>query len=202
MGRAHGGDFAVDVERMLKLAHGDGMGTPLARAAFWLTDSEMHCVACYRFGQFARRARARHRFAGTGLVILHKLWNRWITHIDHADIHPGARIGPGLLIMHRHGILIGPAQIGANLVVHQNVTIGQRVAQGDHGVPRIGDNVWIGAGATICGAIDIGDGSTVSAGAVLTKSVPARSLVAGNPARVIATNYDNSPILNVPNPEG
>lgn len=201
MGRACRSDFAVDVERRLKLAHGDGAGTPLSRATFWLTNSEMHCVACYRFGQFARRTRERHRFAGTVLVALHKLWNRWMTHIDHAEIHPGARIGPGLLIMHRHGILIGPAQIGANLVVHQNVTIGQRVAQGDQGLPRIGDNVWVGAGATICGAIDVGDGTTISAGSVLTKSVPARSLVAGNPGRVIAANYDNGPILNLPDPD-
>lgn len=195
--RRRNGAFAADVSRMLKLVRGEGPGTHLGTVAFWVGNSELHCVACYRLGQWAGRIRERNEAAGKTILMVQRLWNRWITHVHHAEIHPGARIGPGLLIMHRHGILIGPSQIGANMVVHQNVTIGQRVAQGDHGVPQLGNNVWIGPGATICGAITVGDGSTISAGAVLTKSVPARSLVAGNPARVIAADYDNSLILNV-----
>ena len=135
------------------------------------------------------------------LVAVHRIWNRWTTHVDHAEIHSGAKIGPGLLIMHRHGILIGPSEIGPRLVLHQNVTIGQRVAGGDRGMPTIGEGVWIGPGATITGAITVGDGATISAGAVLSKSVPARALVAGNPARVIATDYDNSRIFNPPGSE-
>jgi serine O-acetyltransferase len=129
------------------------------------------------------------------LVVAHRLANRVLTHIDHLDIAPGASIGPGLLLMHRHGVIIGPTVIGRNCVIHQNVTIGQRVAGGDHGMPTLGDNVWIGPGAVITGDITIGDGVTISAGSVLSKDVPDRCLVAGNPARVIAKDYDNSRMI-------
>ena len=47
------------------------------------------------------------------------------------------------------------------------------------------DDVWIGAGAIILGVVTIGSGSTVGAGSVVTKSVPERVVVAGNPAKVI-----------------
>ena len=49
----------------------------------------------------------------------------------------------------------------------------------------IGDNVWIGDKATILGGVVIGDGAVIAANTVVTKDVPAYSVVAGNPARVI-----------------
>jgi serine O-acetyltransferase len=98
--------------------------------------------------------------------------------------------------MHRSGIFIGPVVIGDNCVLHHNVTIGQRIAGGDHGVPRIGHDVWIGPGATISGDITIGDGVTISAGSVVSRSIPDGALVAGNPGRVIQADYDNSAMLN------
>lgn len=167
------------------------------RLQFLLTNSEFHGVAVYRFGQLADGLRGRNRAVGITLVAAHRLLNRVVTHVDHLDIAAGARIGAGLLLMHRHGVIIGPAVIGRNCVIHQNVTIGQRVAGGDQGVPRIGDNVWIGPGAVITGGITVGDGVTVSAGSVLSKDVPGRCLVAGNPARVIAKDYDNSAMIGL-----
>ncbi|WP_200847182.1 serine O-acetyltransferase [Microbacterium sp. 18062] len=186
------GAFAGDLARML-----DGVPRSWrARLGFLLLSSELHCVACYRFGRFARRMAARHRLVALPLVVAHRFWNRRCTHVHHCDVHRHARIGPGLVIMHRTGVLVGPATIGRNATLHQNVTIGMRVARNDQGTPRIGDNVWIGPGATITGAITVGDDVTVSAGTVLSRDVPARSLVAGNPGRVIARDYDNSTIVN------
>nr|WP_246099800.1 DapH/DapD/GlmU-related protein [Tessaracoccus rhinocerotis] len=97
--------------------------------------------------------------------------------------------------MHRHGVLIGPATIGRNCVLHHGVTIGERVAKGDHGVASIGNNVWIGPGVIITGAVHIGDGVTISAGSVLSKDIPDRCLVAGNPARILNADHDNTDLL-------
>lgn len=117
--------------------------------------------------------------------------NTW----HHCIISRKADIGPNLILMHRHGVVVGPATIGQNCLIHHNVTIGERVSRGDRTLPSIGDYVWIGPGVTVSGPVTIGEGSTISAGTFLSRDVPPRSLVAGNPGRVIATDYDNSGFL-------
>jgi acetyltransferase-like isoleucine patch superfamily enzyme len=54
----------------------------------------------------------------------------------------------------------------------------------------IGRNVWIAAGATVIGGVTIGENSVVAAGSVVTKDVPANTLVGGNPARIIRSIAD------------
>jgi tetrahydrodipicolinate N-acetyltransferase len=54
----------------------------------------------------------------------------------------------------------------------------------------LGRCVWVGANTTILKGVTIGDFAVVAAGSIVTRSVPARALVAGNPARVIRTNID------------
>ncbi|MDQ7991604.1 MAG: DapH/DapD/GlmU-related protein [Propionicimonas sp.] len=193
-------EFSIDLAKMYAIKLSGPEPGIAEKAVFWLLNSDFHVVACYRYGQFADRLRERNRFVGTLAVASHRLWNRWTTHVDHADIHHLSSIGPGLLVMHRHGVMVN-ATIGDNCVIHQNVTIGQHIAGGDQSVPRIGNNVWIGPGAIITGPITIGDGATISAGTVLSKDVPAGCLVAGNPGRVIAQNYDNAAMLNFAMPE-
>lgn len=162
----------------------------------WLSHSDFHCVACFRFTQAAHDLYAGNKLLGFLPVVISMVWRRWASTIHHVDIDRRAQIGPGFYIMHRNGIVIGPSSIGDNCVLHQNVTIGQRVAAGNQGVPRLGDNVWIGPGATITGDITIGNDVTISAGTVISRSVPDGSLVAGNPGRVIQRDYDNHSIIN------
>jgi len=167
------------------------------RARFWLRSSELHCVASLRLAQELDRNREAHPIATRLARIPVGYWHHrhGITH--HFHISRQASIGPGFLVMHRTGIWVGgDVRIGSNCVIHHNVTIGQRVARGDHRVPRIGSNVWIGPGAILTGDISVGDGVTISAGSVLSRSVPDGCLVAGNPARVIQTDYDNSGLIN------
>lgn len=187
--------LAADLTRMIATFLEGARTPPGRKIAFIAFNSELHCVACYRFGRFAARLRMRSAFAGTVLTIVHRIWNRWVTHLHHCDVSARAEIGPGFLLMHRTGVIIGGAQIGKNVVIHQNVTIGQRVSGGDQGLPKIGDNVWIGPGAIITGAIQIGDGVTISAGTVLSRDVPPHALVAGVPGRVVTQNYDNREML-------
>ncbi len=61
--------------------------------------------------------------------------------------------------------------------------------------PVIGQRVWIGAHARVCGDISVGDGSTVSAGSVVTQNIPERCLVLGNPGRIAQKDYDNEAFL-------
>lgn len=174
----------------------------LRRVCFWLTNSEFHCVACYRFGRATLKLQRAHPWLAVTPVLLYRLWNRWATHLHHTDLSRRAEIGPGFLLMHRHGVIIGPAVIGSRCVVHQNVTIGQRIAGGDRRLPRIGDDVWIGPGAVVVGGITVGDGVTVSAGTILSRDVPPGCLVGGNPGRVIAKDYDRELGIQVSKPPG
>lgn len=185
--------FATDVAKAVQL---NSNGTTKSRLAMFVLNSELHCVAAYRFGQFVERMRARTGVWSLPALLTHRVWNRYNTHVHHCNISRGARIGPGFLLMHRWSVMIGPSVIGANVVVHHNVTIGDQVARGSSQVPRIGDGVWIGPGAILTGAITIGDGATISAGAVVMRDVPPHALVAGNPGRVISTDYDNRGMIN------
>lgn len=76
--------------------------------------------------------------------------------------------------------------IGDNCEISHHVTIGGR--GGFYEVPVIGNDVFIGTGATILGPVKIGDGSIIGANAVVLHDVPAHAVAAGNPARVIKQN--------------
>lgn len=94
------------------------------------------------------------------------------------DLHPAAEIGPGLLIAHGHGLVVGGgARIGADALLLHGVTVGSpspgRVAQ----MPVIGDRVFLGAGAKVVGAVTVGDDVAVGPNAVILEDVPAGSRV-------------------------
>lgn len=98
-------------------------------------------------------------------------------------------IGEGLYVGHYGPLIVsGKAHIGKNCNLSQGNTIGA-VQSGDRqGAPTIGDRVYLGPGAIIIGNISVGDDAAVGAGAVVVHDVPARGVVAGNPARLISCN--------------
>ncbi len=59
---------------------------------------------------------------------------------------------------------------------------------------EIGNDVWIGHGATILSGVSIGDGAVIAAGSVVTKSVEPYSIVGGNPAKLIRVRFDNETV--------
>lgn len=100
------------------------------------------------------------------------------------SIHPAATIESSVYLDHATGIVIG-----ANVVIGDDVTILQNVSIGRRGElpmrsPRIGRSVFIGAGATILGDIEIGDFAKIGAGTVVTSDVPAGCTAVGDPARL------------------
>jgi serine O-acetyltransferase len=100
-------------------------------------------------------------------------------------------VGDGLYVGHYGSIILSPeARIGHNCSVAQNVTIGVAGGSNGRGVPTIGNRVFIGAHSVIIGKITIGDDVVICAGSVVNRSIPARAVVMGNPARVVS--YDGS----------
>ena len=102
------------------------------------------------------------------------------------DIHPGARIGKGIMIDHAHSIVIGEtAVVGDNVSMLHSVTLGGTGKGDGDRHPKIGNGVLIGAGAKVLGNIRVGDCSRIAAGSVVLEDVPARKTVAGIPARIV-----------------
>ena len=85
------------------------------------------------------------------------------------------------------GVVIHPrVKLGDDCHIDQNVTIGG--TSNKYGVPKLGDHVYIGAGAAILGPITIGDNVVIGANAVVIKDIPSGSLVVGVPGKIIKSN--------------
>ena len=191
--------FALDRRRCLDIRFGGRRSAGRVVRA-WLLEPDLRAVACYRFSHAAAGLYSRHRLIGLLPRLISRLWRQRFLTRHHLWIQQEAEIGPGLYIAHFHGIQVGPVAIGANCTIYHNVTLGRQLAGGGDGVPTLGDNVWIGPGSTLTGAITVGNNVTISAGTVLSKSVPDGCLVAGNPGRVIQQDHDNSALVTYPVP--
>jgi len=127
-------------------------------------------------------------------------FNRFLTGIE---IHPGATIGEGLFIDHGMGVVIGEtAVIGDDCHLTQGVTLGGTSNRREKRHPTLGNNVVVGAGAKIIGAIEIGDHVRIGAGSVVLTNVPPFATVVGVPGKIVAY-YDpgNETTVRLPDPE-
>jgi serine O-acetyltransferase len=106
------------------------------------------------------------------------------------EISVRCRIGPGLLLPHTQGTVIGAWSIGSNAIIFQGVTLGARDVDFQYSKisrPVIGNNVIIGSGAKVLGGLIVGDGARIGANSVVLKSVPSMTLAVGAPARIVDT---------------
>ncbi|HEX2910756.1 MAG TPA: serine O-acetyltransferase EpsC [Chloroflexia bacterium] len=129
---------------------------------------------------------------------------RFLTGIE---IHPGAKIGKGLFIDHGMGVVIGEtAELGDNVTLYQGVTLGGTGKEQGKRHPTLQNDVLVGVGAKVLGAITLGEGARIGGGAVVLKDVPPHSTAVGVPARVVATRgapgQANQRVENMPDPEG
>lgn len=99
----------------------------------------------------------------------------------------GTSLGPGFYIGHFGNIIVnGHCRIGRNCNLSPGVTLGQANRGRAKGYPVIGDNVYIGPGAKVIGAVTVGNNVAIGANAVVTHDVPDNAVVAGIPAKVIS----------------
>lgn len=117
--------------------------------------------------------------------------SRWLTGIE---IHPGATIGKGVFIDHGMGVVIGETcEIGDNVLIYQNVTLGGTGKDVGKRHPTIESNVMVGTGAKVLGPITIGHDSKIGAGSVVLQDIPPYSTVVGIPGKTVNRNDLASP---------
>ncbi len=104
--------------------------------------------------------------------------------VTRTSLDPDIVAGEGLVFVHAMNITIGPGVVlGDRVEIMQDVTIASSY-EGPQ-APKIGNDVFIGAGATILGAVTIGDGAAIGANSLVVSDVPQGAFVIGVPAKTI-----------------
>ncbi len=133
--------------------------------------------------------RVAHRLYGWHLFFLARLISQLVRFFTGIEIHPGAKIGRGVMIDHGMGVVIGEtAEVGDGCTIYQNVTLGGTGKDKGKRHPTIGKNVMIGSGAKVLGPFTVGDNSKIAANAVVLREVPPNSTCVGVPARIVVRN--------------
>lgn len=147
--------------------------------------SALEVAFCYPGVHALALHRVAHRFWRARWTTLARFTSHVARFLTGIEIHPAARLGPGLFIDHGMGVVIGEtAEVGANVTLLQGVTLGGTSLKREKRHPTLGDNVTVGAGAAIIGAITVGDNSRIGAGSVVVRDVPPNAVVVGVPGRV------------------
>ena len=168
-------DFSADIARYRTRGH---RGRDL-----WLNPA-MWAIACYRLGNWLY-VRPPFILIRIPLKLISFFVNKWCEVFMEMCIDPHATIGPGLYIGHLGGVHINPgAVLGNNCDVAHRVTIGTS-AMGRQGAPILGNDVYVGTGATLLGKIKVGDGAKIAANTLVISNIPAGATVMGVPGRVI-----------------
>lgn len=152
---------------------------PAARGLEALLYPGLHALVCHKY--------LIHQLYKIHLRFLARLFSQIMRFLTGIEIHPGAKIGHSIFIDHGIGIVIGETvEIGNNCVIFHNVTLGGTGHHTGKRHPTIGNNVYIGANATILGPCTIGDNTKIGAETVIiNKDVPADCTVVGAPGKIV-----------------
>jgi serine O-acetyltransferase len=143
-----------------------------------------------------------HRVAHFFWIVKLKTLGRFVSHLGRfltgIEIHPGARIGTGVVIDHGMGVVIGEtAEVGNGVLIYQGVTLGGTSHSKGKRHPTIGPNVVIGAGAKVLGDIRIGAEVKIGTMAVVVKEVPDGCTIVGNPGKIVRLPSGERPALTL-----
>lgn len=180
--------FSSDLKKYKRYSGKSGFVLLLTQQGLW-------ALLVYRINSALYRARLP-RFLKKFLLLFCILSQKWIEIVTGISIPYSAQIGHSFYIGHFGNIIINSkAIIGNNCNISQGVTIGVSGRGQKRGVPDIGDNVYIGANATIAGRIKINDNSVIGANSLVIKDVPNDITVLGVPAEVVSSNNSMEYIL-------
>ena len=146
----------------------------------------LEILLCYPGFQALTLHRISHRLWRSGLPLLPRLLSQITRALTGIEIHPGAQIGHGVFIDHGMGVVIGETtEIGNRCLLYQGVTLGGTGKEHGKRHPTLAENVVVGAGAKVLGAIHVGANTRIGAGSVVVRDVEADSPVVGIPGRVV-----------------
>lgn len=131
-----------------------------------------------------RKYRLMHKLYKRNIPVLPGLIMRYIRVVYSCDLPYKCELGNNVILKHNGlGVVIHPkAIVGEGTLIYQNVSIAGR---NNRGVPIIGKNVFIGAGACVLGGVTIGDNAVIGANAVVITDVAPGDVVVGIPAKVV-----------------
>ncbi len=151
--------------------------------------TKLEAALCYPGLHAIWLHRLAHYFYKKGWILFPRLLNTFSRFLTGIDIHPGAKLGPGLFIDHGMGVVIGETtEIGSNVTLYQGVTLGGTGKEKGKRHPTIGNNVVISSGAKVLGSFKVGDNSKIGSGSVVLQEVPPNSVVVGVPGRIVTKN--------------
>lgn len=148
-----------------------------------------HAIQSYRVG---------HHYWREGRKPLALFLQSRISEVFAVDIHPGARLGKGLLFDHATSVVIGEtAVVEDDFSMLHEVTLGGTGKVGGDRHPKVGRGVMIGAGAKVLGNVKIGEGAKIGAGSVVLEDVPPHVTVVGVPAKIVGHPISGMPALDM-----
>jgi serine O-acetyltransferase len=156
-----------------------------------LTQQGLWALCVYRSGNRIYKSKLPKLFKKP-LLLLWVIWQKWIEISAGIAIPYSAEIGHSFYIGHFGGIIVNAnAVIGDNCNISQGVTIGVSGKGVQRGIPIIGNNVYIGAGAIVAGKISIGDDVIIGANSLVIRDVASGTTVVGVPAKVVSESNSN-----------
>ncbi len=148
-----------------------------SRVEVIISYSGLHAIVFHRLNHFLWKAR---------IPVLPRFLSQVAKIFTGIEIHPAAKIGRGFFIDHGMGVVIGETtEIGENCLLYQGVTLGGTGKEKGKRHPTLQNNVVVGTGAKVLGAITIGDNVKIGANSVVLHDVQKNSIVVGVPGRVI-----------------
>ena len=156
--------------------------------------SDLEVLLCYPGLHAVLWHRMAHGLWRRGWVLPARVMSHLGRFLTGIEIHPAARIGRRLIIDHGMGVVIGEtAEIGDDVYLYHQVTLGGTSSARGKRHPTIGNNVIVGAGAKILGGITVGDNARIGANAVVVKAVESNVTVVGIPARPVEQRVGRKP---------